>query len=62
MDTIAEEQPVSTSFEGGEVRITYFRSGQHAQSTITAVCSAGVAVVSEDNLCSESQQSFLLSI
>ena len=52
MDTIAEEQSVSTTFEGGTVRITYFRRGQ--QSAIAAVCSAGAA--DENDLCSESQQ------
>ena len=50
-DTIAKELSVTTTFEGGSVRITYFRGGQ--QGVITAVCSAGVAVGAEGNVCSE---------
>ena len=53
MDVIAAEQSVSTIFEGGTVRITYFRRGQ--QSAMTTVCSAGVAIANEDNLCSKFQ-------
>ena len=58
-DIIAEEQSVSTTFEGGSVRITYFRRGQ--QGVITTVCSAGLAAAVEGNICSEFPLNFLIN-